>query len=134
MLSPMNHPTTTSRPRGPPREFDRDKALERAMLLFWRHRYEATPVSALTHAMDITPPALYVAFGDKKRLFLEAVMRYQQGMGCLARKALTDESTAERAIHSLLLGAIKTFTDPTRPKGCCGARCHQLHERVGGHL
>ena len=114
----MNHLTPTSRPRGRPREFDRDEALEHAMLLFWSHGYEATPVSELTRAMGITPPALYGAFGDKKRLFLEAVGRYQQGMGCFTRKALTEEATAERAIRSLFLGAIKAFADPKKPKGC----------------
>ena len=114
----MNTVIRAPRTRGRPREFDRDEALERAMLLFWSHGYEATPISALTQAMGITPPALYSAFGDKKRLFLEAVRRYQQGMGRLARKALTDETTAEEAIRNLLLGAIKTFADPTKPKGC----------------
>lgn len=114
----MNTVIGPRRTRGRPREFDRDEALERAMLLFWSHGYETTPVSALTQAMGITPPALYSAFGDKKRLFLEAVARYQQGLGRLARKALTDEATAEEAIRSLLLGAIRTFADPTKPKGC----------------
>jgi AcrR family transcriptional regulator len=114
----MNTEITPPKTRGRPREFDRDEALERAMLLFWSHGYEATPISALTQAMGITPPALYSAFGDKKRLFLEAVGRYQQGMGRLARKALTEEATAQAAIRSLLLGAIKTFADPTKPKGC----------------
>lgn len=115
----MNTVIGPPRTRGRPREFDRDEALERAMLLFWSHGYEATPISALTQAMGITPPALYSAFGDKKRLFLEAVGRYQQGLGRLARKALTDEATtAEEAIRNLLLGAIRTFADPTKPKGC----------------
>jgi len=28
--------------------------------------------------MGINPPSLYAAFGDKEKLFLEAVERYQQ--------------------------------------------------------
>jgi AcrR family transcriptional regulator len=68
--------------------------------------------------MDITPPSLYTAFGDKKRLFLEAVERYEQEAGCFARKALTNERTAELAIRRLLLDAAKSFTDPKNPKGC----------------
>jgi AcrR family transcriptional regulator len=68
--------------------------------------------------MDITPPSLYAAFGDKKRLFLEAVERYEQETGCFARRALTSEPTAELAIRRLLLDAAKSFTDPKNPKGC----------------
>ena len=68
--------------------------------------------------MDITPPSLYATFGDKKRLFLEAVERYEQETGCFARRALTSEPTAELAIRRLLLDAAKSFTDPKNPRGC----------------
>jgi TetR/AcrR family transcriptional regulator, copper-responsive repressor len=114
----MNDIRRASRPRGRPREFDRDEALERAVRLFWARGYEATSISDLTQAMGILPPALYGAFGDKKRLFFEAVERYQKGAGCFAQRALTEESTAESAIRRLLLDAVKSFTDPKNPKGC----------------
>ena len=68
--------------------------------------------------MRITPPALYSAYGDKKRLFLEAVDRYERDAGCFAQKALTEEPTAEDAIRSLLHGAVNSFTQPGAPKGC----------------
>ena len=106
------------RQRGRPREFDRDKALESAMRLFWSRGYEATSISDLTKAMQITPPALYSAYGDKKRLFLETVGRYEHSAGCFAQKALTEEPTAELAIRRLLLDAVKSFADPKNPKGC----------------
>ena len=77
----MDKVEPASRPRGRPRAFDRDAALDRAMHLFWRKGYESTSVSDLTEAMGIAPPSLYAAFGDKKRLFLEAVDRYQAGPG-----------------------------------------------------
>jgi AcrR family transcriptional regulator len=31
--------------------------------------------------MEITAPSLYAAFGDKERLYLEAVERYKSGLG-----------------------------------------------------
>lgn len=46
------------------------------MLTFWRYGYETTSIVDLTTAMKVTAPSLYTAFGDKKRLFLEAVRRY----------------------------------------------------------
>src|ERR1035438_2174233 len=69
----------SSRKPGRPLGFDREAALNEAMLLFWRHGFEATSVNDLTKAMGITPPSLYTAFGDKKQLFLEAIQRYLSG-------------------------------------------------------
>jgi AcrR family transcriptional regulator len=87
------------------------------MRLFWRRGYEATSVSELTEAMAITPPSLYAAFGDKKRLFLETVDRYQTGPGGFARAAL-EEPTAEAAMRRLLMDTVSSFFEPGNPKGC----------------
>jgi AcrR family transcriptional regulator len=114
----MKNAVLPSRPRGRPRGFDRDEALERAMRLFWSRGYEATSVAELTDAMGINPPTLYAFFGDKKRLFLETAERYQAGPGGFAARALSEEPTAERAIRRLLMEAADRFSDPDTPKGC----------------
>jgi AcrR family transcriptional regulator len=114
----MNKVEIPSRPRGRPRAFDRDEALDRAMHLFWRRGYEATSISDLTETMGITPPSLYAAFGDKKRLFLETVDRYQAGPGGFAQRALCDEPTAERAMRRLLMDTIDSFFEKNNPRGC----------------
>ena len=57
-----NKSEKTDKPRkkgGRPLSFDREAALERAMLVFWRYGYEAASLSELTSAMGITPPSLY---------------------------------------------------------------------------
>jgi len=113
----MNKLGEPARPRGRPRAFDREAALDRAMLLFWRRGYEATSVSDLTGEMGITPPSLYAAFGDKKRLFLEAVDRYQAGPGSFAQRAL-EEPTAEAAMRRLLMDTVESFCNPKHPRGC----------------
>ena len=114
----MNKAELPSRPRGRPRAFDRDEALDRAMHLFWRRGYEATSISDLTETMGITPPSLYAAFGDKKRLFLETVDRYQAGPGSFAQAALCEEPTAERAMRRLLMDTIESFFEKNNPRGC----------------
>jgi TetR/AcrR family transcriptional regulator, copper-responsive repressor len=114
----MKPSATPSRPRGRPRGFDRAAALEKALHLFWSRGFQGTSISELTSAMRITPPALYSAYGDKKRLFLEAVDRYERDAGCFAQKALSEEPTAKDAIRALLHGAVNSFTKPGAPKGC----------------
>lgn len=88
------------------------------MLVFWRHGYEATTLNDLTAAMGINPPSLYAAFGDKRRLFLEAVERYQRGPAACLNRALGEEPTAYGAIARLLREAALELTRPGRPAGC----------------
>ncbi len=63
-------------PKGRPREFDVDEALDKAVDLFWRQGYEGTSLADLIAAMGITKPSLYAAFGNKEDLFRKAVDRY----------------------------------------------------------
>src|SRR6185369_14964182 len=69
-------PKPARKPRGRPRAFDREAALAAAMEVFWAKGFESTTISDLTQAMGINPPSLYSAFGDKEKLFLEAMERY----------------------------------------------------------
>ena len=106
----------TRRPRGRPRAFDRDRALDRAMEVFWEKGFEAASVSDLTRAMGINPPSLYAAFGDKERLFLEAVERYvsHRAESC----DYCGEATAKESVRKLLTYVAEEMTSPGRPHGC----------------
>ncbi|HEY2926485.1 TetR/AcrR family transcriptional regulator [Piscinibacter sp.] len=113
-----NNVGKVTKARGRPLSFDRDKALENAMHVFWERGYEAASISELTAAMGITPPSLYTAFGDKERLFLEAIERYASGPGSGAPRALAEEPTARRAIERLLEEAAEELTRSCHPAGC----------------
>ncbi len=115
---PRQRQEEKERPKGRPRSFDRETALERALTLFWQHGYEATSISGLTKAMGISPPSLYAAFGDKRSLFEEAIARYQQSYGAFTPRALAEETTARSAIERVLREAAAEFTTPGRPRGC----------------
>jgi AcrR family transcriptional regulator len=77
-------------PRGRPREFDIDQALDRALMLFWRKGYEGTTLPELTRAMGINRPSLYAAFGSKERLFRKALDRYDEGPAAFRKEALKE--------------------------------------------
>src|SRR6185369_2304460 len=106
------------KPRGRPRSFDREAALERAMLLFWEHGYEATSLSQLTSAMGISPPSLYAAFGDKQALFLETVDRYIARGGADTQSLMGDTKTARESVAHFLEASAQRLTNPHFPRGC----------------
>jgi TetR/AcrR family transcriptional repressor of nem operon len=51
-------------------EFDRPKAVNRALVLFWRKGYQATSLADLLAAMGIGRSSFYAAFTDKRSLFI----------------------------------------------------------------
>jgi len=104
------------KPRGRPRSFDRDAALAAAMDVFWQKGFEATSISDLTEAMGINPPSLYSAFGDKERLFLEAIESYSKRRG--EKCPYSDEPTARGAIERLLTYMAQDLTESSHPRGC----------------
>jgi AcrR family transcriptional regulator len=104
-------------PRGRPREFDVEKALDRALEVFWRKGYEGASLPDLTEAMGINRPSLYAAFGNKEELFRRALDRYAEGPAAYAQQAL-DEPTARAAAVRLLRGTADLLTDPLHPRGC----------------
>ena len=108
----------SARPRmGRPPSFDRGTALHAAMLAFWSHGYETTSVADLTGAMGITAPSLYAAFGDKRRLFLEAVRLYAGDPEAIVKTI--DDAASSRAVASeMLISAAKAYTGRSTPRGC----------------
>ena len=107
----------TDKPRGRPRSFDRDRALERAMLLFWRQGFEATSVRDLTRALRINPPSLYAAFGDKERLYLEALELYRRRRLEAMSGWFEQERTAKAAVGRLLTEAARELARAGAPRG-----------------
>ena len=63
-------------PRGRPRSFDVEAAVECAMGVFWSRGYHATALPDLLRATKLSRGSLYAAFGDKHSLFLRALDRY----------------------------------------------------------
>jgi len=125
---------------GRPRSFDRDAALAVAVELFWRSGYEGTSVAMLTSAMGVTPPSLYAAFGDKRRLFEEASAEYFRRT-CEAVDDAVALPTAHEAIARVLDDTAHAHTDAATPPGCLmlteprlEAQREVLHRRLADRL
>nr|WP_298798715.1 TetR/AcrR family transcriptional regulator [uncultured Acetobacter sp.] len=104
---------------GRPREFDRDKALDAALTLFWELGYEPTSLNQLKACMgNISPASFYAAFGSKEALFREVVQHYLATYGQVMAP-LWDETLSPRdAIEQTLRRSARMQTARTNPTGC----------------
>ncbi len=74
-------------------------------------------MAELTHAMGVTPPSIYAAYGDKKGLFRAAVQRYlSQSQTPFA--VISQAPTAKVAAQTLIEGAAVAYTGTDTPPGC----------------
>lgn len=103
---------------GRPWSFDRDAAIETAMLLFWRHGYEGVSIGDLTKAIGVAPPSLYAAFGSKSGLYQQAMVRYEETLGCLDVAAIQSAKSLPDAVRLLLEGAVRSVTRREHERGC----------------
>ncbi|MCG7205867.1 TetR/AcrR family transcriptional regulator [Streptomyces arenae] len=111
------------------REFDIDRALDRAMDLFWRKGYAETSLQDLLKELSIGSGSFYAAFGSKEQLYIRALDRYTSLQGHDLETALDGTPGIRSAVHGVLSALIEAdLTDPTR--GClvvsaatqCGGR------------
>lgn len=72
----MSSTSTTTRPRGRPRQFDRDEVVERVMMLFWEKGFEATAMADIVEVTGLNKSSLYNTFGSKDELYALALDHY----------------------------------------------------------
>lgn len=103
----------TGRPIG----FDRDAALEAAMLLFWERGYEGTSMADLTQAMDLNPSSIYAVFGDKQELFALAAKQYVDVLAQYMVKALK-QPTLRAFILAAFDNTVEFLGSKEHPSSC----------------
>jgi AcrR family transcriptional regulator len=109
----------TKRGRGRPVVFDRVRALNAAMKLFWERGYEGTSFDELIAAMGISASSFYNSFGSKEELYCEATRTYLEWAGQWFNAILHDPSTDTRTAFAHLFEATaEEFTRGDHPLGC----------------
>jgi len=111
-------PEAVEKPKGRPRSFDREQALKKALDLFWRKGFEPASVAELCSAMEINPPSLYSAFGNKARLFIEAVNYYERVYWQATWARLEETQEITEAIDRFFSEAADILLSPSAPCGC----------------
>jgi TetR/AcrR family transcriptional regulator, transcriptional repressor for nem operon len=102
-----------------PREFDRDEVLEEAIKVFADHGFGGTSTDVLLKAMGISRQSMYDTFGDKRRLYLEALQRYTAGSVSEIIRSLNTGPSPLKGLESALVAFASRPTAETA-LGCMG--------------
>jgi TetR/AcrR family transcriptional regulator, transcriptional repressor for nem operon len=100
-----------------PKEFDPERALVKAMNVFWRHGYEHTSLEALMKEMGIAKQSLYDTFGDKRALYLKALAYYRDRTNGQMQKMLGEIPSVRDGFARLLYG-MAAETKEQHERGC----------------
>jgi TetR/AcrR family transcriptional regulator, transcriptional repressor for nem operon len=102
-----------------PKEFDQDKALRCAVLLFSQQGFAATSTDELMRVMEIGRQSMYDTFGDKRGLFLKALEMYVTESVQSINAQLDKRGPALAAIRKTLI-AFAERGDLSSTEGCMG--------------
>src|ERR1700683_4907372 len=80
--------------------FSREKVLEKAMRVFWKHGFADTTLQELEQATGVNKSGLYSEFRDKKELFVACLRHYLESQG--KRGLLTKEPLGWKNVETFL--------------------------------
>ncbi|HZO94822.1 MAG TPA: TetR/AcrR family transcriptional regulator [Candidatus Baltobacteraceae bacterium] len=106
------------RPRGRPRSFDENAALEKATQVFWLKGYDGVTIDDLVDGMGVGRPSLYSIFGDKRTIFLRVLKAYAETKGALAAHALLAPATLRDSLAGFLRFNVTSATEKGSASGC----------------
>jgi TetR/AcrR family transcriptional regulator, transcriptional repressor for nem operon len=114
----MSRQTAARSPRGRPRSFDTEAAVERAMGVFWSRGYHATALPDLLRATKLSRGSLYAAFGDKHSLFLRALDRYIADALTRMDSELAPRGEPVEGLRAYLAGYVNRTSGANGRRGC----------------
>ncbi|MCS3869548.1 TetR/AcrR family transcriptional repressor of nem operon [Chryseobacterium ginsenosidimutans] len=100
------------------KEFNEDKALDKAMEIFWHKGYNGTSAQDLVTHLGLSRSSLYDTFGDKQKLFAQSLKKYQkQSQDQVVHLFETSENIKE-TLHDIFKQAVIESLEDRITKGC----------------
>jgi TetR/AcrR family transcriptional repressor of nem operon len=99
------------------KEFDPQRALNKAMNVFWSVGYQAASLERLMKEMGLSKQSVYDTFGDKRSLYLQALAYYRRKTNDGLRQLLSGAHPVKQAFRKLLFG-LSSETREQHERGC----------------
>lgn len=113
-MKPASHPAALSNPRGRPREFDMDEALDKVIPLFCARGFHGASINDIAETMQLTVGSIYKAFKDKRGVFLAAIDRQLSLRQAALRQTIAAAASGRDKLRAALMfyaGASNTNDD-----------------------
>ena len=88
------------------------------MRLFWRKSYAATSIEDLVEGLGLSRSSLYGTFGDKHRLFLEALKLYSERVISGTARTLNEAPSPLAGMQALFDDVLAGVDNPSGALGC----------------
>jgi len=110
--------TNAPRPRGRPRGFKIDQALDAAVHVFWQEGYNGASIDRLCRETEMPRASLYQEYGGKEGLFLAAIAHYVETRLGPVAQSLGPVGTLEEDLTAFFEAVVTLATLDSRTPGC----------------
>ncbi|MFC0778408.1 TetR/AcrR family transcriptional regulator [Flavobacterium sp. HJSW_4] len=100
------------------KEFNEDQALDKAIEIFWHKGYNGTSAQDLVNHLGLSRSSLYDTFGDKQKLFVKSLKRYQQQNQDVLIELLENAPNIKTAFTEIFKQAVVESLQDRITKGC----------------
>lgn len=100
------------------KSFDRKKALDTSMRVFWRKGYERTSYADIVKATQASRYGLYDEFGDKRAMYLAALDQYRDGPVTWLIGDLDRPGAGISELRNYFARMVAAFRSGEAQKGC----------------
>lgn len=100
------------------KQFDERVVLQEAINIFWQKGYHATSIQDLVKGLGINRASLYATYGNKKALFVAALMAYQANGRAVVDELLAAQSDVLEGLEELFRYMIQNTLNSEDCKGC----------------
>ncbi|WPO79009.1 TetR/AcrR family transcriptional regulator [Flavobacterium sp. KACC 22761] len=100
------------------KEFNEDQALDKAIEIFWHKGYNGTSAQDLVNHLGLSRSSLYDTFGDKQKLFVKSLKRYQQKNHEILKEFLGNAANIKTAFTEIFKQAVAESLQDRITKGC----------------
>jgi TetR/AcrR family transcriptional regulator, copper-responsive repressor len=108
-----------SKPRGRPRAFEPDDALDALTTVFWTHGFAAASLDALAASAGVNRPSLYAAFGDKRTMYLRAIEKVAAQLEAFMVRSLAGDRPLRDELTTFYEESVRAYlAGEPGPRGC----------------
>lgn len=100
------------------KEFDEEQALDKAIEIFWHKGYNGTSAQDLVSHLGISRSSLYDTFGDKQKLFVKSLEKYQKQNQDAITEFFNSSENIKDTLQTIFKQAVTESLEDRITKGC----------------